>query len=168
MLVMVVRKRRKKNKLRGKRHHGGGNTKNRRGAGGRGGVGRAGSHKHKFSKHYVDFGVSVVLKPKPKPLAVNLDFVSDKIKDWVSLGKVKVVDGFFVIDGKALGFGKILGKGFVSEKIRVVNCSVSKSAAEKIRKSGGDPGVSVEGAEGTGFDEEFEDEVVEESSGEES
>ena len=59
---MVVRRRKKKNKLRGQRTHGGGGTKNRRGAGCRGGVGKAGSHKHKFSKYYVEFGIKKKLK----------------------------------------------------------------------------------------------------------
>ena len=35
-------------KHRGNRTHGGGNTKNRRGKGNRGGVGRAGYHKHRW------------------------------------------------------------------------------------------------------------------------
>ena len=59
---MVVRKRRKKNKQRGERTHGHGNTKNKRGAGSRGGVGKAGSHKHKYSKYYDSFGKSGTLK----------------------------------------------------------------------------------------------------------
>ena len=53
---MPERTRRKKNKLRGNRTHGKGNTKNHRGAGSKGGRGRAGSHKHKFSKYYKTFG----------------------------------------------------------------------------------------------------------------
>ena len=54
---MVVRKRRKVNKQLGERTHGHGDTKNWRGSGNRGGVGRAGSHKHKFSKYWMTFGI---------------------------------------------------------------------------------------------------------------
>lgn len=158
---MVVRKRRKKNKLRGQRYHGGGNTKNRRGAGNRGGVGKAGSHKHKFSKHYVDFGVSIVLKAKPKGEAVNLEYISEKLAEWTAIGKAKKEDGMIVIDGKEIGIVKILGKGNIKEKISVVNCSVSKTAGKKIVSAGGKAGdIEAE-------DDEFETEETEGEMGEE-
>ncbi len=153
---MVVRTRRKKNKLRGQRTHGGGGTKNRRGAGNRGGVGRAGSHKHKFSKYYVDFGTKRTLKAKDKIEAIDLAVISMNLADWVKDGKAKKDGELFVINGKLLGFGKILGRGKIIEKIKVENANVSKKAAEKITNAGGNPGEGLE------LEEEFEAEEVEE------
>ena len=151
---MVVRKRRKKNKMRGNRMHGGGNTKNRRGAGNRGGVGRAGSHKHKFSKMWVDFGIKRTLKAKARPAAINLEQISSGLDEWIASGKAKKEGGMIVLDGSALGFGKILGKGEAAEKLKIVNAKASKGALRKIAAKGG----SAEGAEGAaeGEDEEFE------------
>ena len=158
---MVVRKRRKKNKARGNRTHGAGGTKNRRGSGCRGGVGKAGSHKHKFSKYWVDFGVKRMFKARPKQPAVNLEYISEKIEDWVAAGKVKQENGMIIIDGKALGFGKVLGKGMVKEKLKLENATASKGAAQKIVAAGGTvPGD--EGKEQAGEDIEFEAEEGEE------
>ena len=147
---MVVRKRRKKNKMRGNRTHGAGDTKHRRGAGSRGGRGRAGSHKHKYSLYYKDFGVKRKLKPKAKAESVNLEFISGKIPAWIENGKAKKEGGLVIINGKVLGFGKILGGGNISEKIKVLNAAVSEKAAEKISRAGG----LVEGAESSGVESE--------------
>jgi len=134
---MVVRRRRKKNKLRGQRTHGGGGTKNRRGAGSRGGVGRAGSHKHKFSKYYLDFGVKRKLKAKEKEIAINLETISENISEWLSTGQAKKENSIIVLNGKLLGFGKVLGRGPLKEKIKIENASVTKKAQEKIVENGG-------------------------------
>lgn len=122
---MVVRKRRKKHRLRGNRTHGKGNTKNKRGSGIRGGVGKAGSHKHKYSKYWKEFGVKKNLKAKRRLEAVNLEDVERNLS-WGN-----------EIDGKKLGFSKVLGKGFLSRKVVFRNVSVSKKAKEKIEKFGG-------------------------------
>ncbi|MAG18018.1 MAG: 50S ribosomal protein L15 [Candidatus Diapherotrites archaeon] len=139
---MVVRRRRKKNKVRGQRTHGGGGTKNRRGAGSRGGVGKAGSHKHKFSKHYVDFGVKKTLKPKKKENTISLAYINDNVEKWLADGKVKKDGSIIVIDGKAFRFGKVLGNGIINHKIKIENANASKMAREKIQKAGGN--VSIE------------------------
>ena len=140
---MVVRKRRRVNKLRGRRTHGAGDTKNRRGAGSRGGRGRAGSHKHKFSKYWMTFGMKRKLKAKRKLIAVNLQEIH------------KFLDEKGVLDGNAKGIGKILGKGELKKKIIARNVKVSGQAAEKIKAAGG----KIEEAGEGGFDdEEFEPE----------
>ncbi|HIH10206.1 MAG TPA: 50S ribosomal protein L15 [Candidatus Diapherotrites archaeon] len=158
---MVVRKRRKKNKVRGNRTHGGGGTKNRRGSGNRGGVGRAGSHKHKFSLYYMDFGVKRTFKAGPKDEAVNLEYVSSKVDEWLTEGKAKKENDTVILDGSALGFDKVLGKGAVSRRIRFENVKASKQAAKKIVAAGGSiPGTQEEfGKEGA---EDEEDEGEEE------
>ena len=108
---MTVRRRRRVNKLRGKRFHGHGNTKNARGKGARGGMGRAGSHKHKFTSYWMTFGVKVTLKPKPKPKALNLaDFVR-LLPKWIAEKRAERRGGQVLVDGKKVGIGKILGRG---------------------------------------------------------
>ncbi len=134
---MVVRKRRKKNKLRGMRQHGAGDKKNRRGAGSRGGRGKAGSHKHKFSKYYTYFGVKRVRKPKKKLPGISLEEIANKLYGWEKEGKVKIENGLFVVDGKKLGFGKVVSKGSFGEKILLVNAKASEKATEKILEAGG-------------------------------
>ena len=134
---MVVRKRRKKEKLRGKRSHGKGNTKNKRGAGCRGGRGRAGSHKHKYTKYYKDFGTNKKLKIKGAVLAINLSDLSQKLPKLLENNRVEKEGDAFVIDGNKIGYGKILGRGSLKEKIVVRNMEVSKKAAEIIESAGG-------------------------------
>ena len=131
---MVVRKRRKKNKVRGNRTHGGGGTKNRRGSGNRGGVGRAGSHKHKFSLYYMDFGVKRTFKAGPKDEAVNLEYVSSKVDEWLTEGKAKKENDTVILDGSALGFDKVLG--ILEEKEEKLNPELKKliDEREKARK----------------------------------
>jgi len=142
---MVVRQRRRVNRLRGNRTHGGGDKKNRRGAGVRGGRGRAGSHKHKFSKYWMTFGMKRKLKAKKKITAINLCDVG------------KYLDDAGTFDGSINGIGKIMGKGEINKKITVRNAAVSKHAAEKIIAAGG----KIHGMEEP-LDEEFEAEEEEE------
>lgn len=135
---MVVRRRKKKNKLRGQRTHGAGNTKNRRGSGSRGGVGKAGSHKHKYSLYWKDFGKHSVMQEKQKqPNALNLEEFNSCLNEWLEKKLVEKTALGFEIDGKKIGVGKILGRGIANSKLLLKNIAVSASAAEKILKAGG-------------------------------
>lgn len=134
---MTIRKVRKKNKLRGHRVHGKGDTKNKRGAGSRGGRGRAGSHKHKYSLYYKDFGHKIRLKPTTGENAISLATLDSKIYTWVEKDKIQQKDGLYIIDGVMLGFSKVIAKGNISHKIEVINASVSEKAKEKIIAIGG-------------------------------
>jgi len=134
---MTVRKRRKKNKLRGQRTHGHGGTKNRRGSGVRGGTGRAGSHKHKFTKYFADFGKGIILKPKNKIKAINLQTIEAKKDAWLKKGLLTKEEDYIVIDGKKIGFDKILSKGRISFKAVVRNMQVTENAREKIEQMEG-------------------------------
>lgn len=135
---MNDRKRKRKNKLRGKRTFGSGDTKNRRGAGSRGGKGKAGSKKHKFSIYYVYAGKLLRrLKAKPKGKIVNVDYLNQKLEQFAKEKKVEQQNGLFVVDAKKLGFGKVLGKGMITRKILVRNAAVSAKAKEKIEAAGG-------------------------------
>ncbi len=135
---MTVRKRRKKNKLRGQRTHGKGDTKNKRGSGSRGGVGKAGSHKHKFTKYYGTFGTEkkkVIGKPRPK--AVNLEELQTLIPEWEKEKKVERKGNTVIIDGKISGVGKILGKGSIDFPLFLKKIKASAKAAKKIENAKG-------------------------------
>ncbi len=116
---------RKIDRLRGKRTHGHGNTKNARGSGCTGGKGRAGSHKHKFTKYYVDFGQRISLLPKKKLKTITLEALSEIIKDRKE------------INLKELGYDKILGKGNLKKPVVFTNAQATEIAKEKIEKAGG-------------------------------
>jgi large subunit ribosomal protein L15 len=134
---MTVRKRRKKNKLRGQRTHGHGDTKNRRGAGSRGGRGRAGSHKHKFTKYYGGFGKEKKkLRGKARGRALNLDQIGQFLGEWVAAGKAEKKGNTFAVDGKKAGFAKIVARGELQARIAFENVKASKRALEKLKKSG--------------------------------
>ncbi len=134
---MVVRRSKKTNKLRGQRYHGKGNTKNRRGAGVRGGVGRAGSTKHKFSKYYVDFGTKIRLKPKNKGDSINLSELEKYLNTKLEKKLIEKNNEIFVVDGKKCSLGKILGRGDINIKVETKNIKVTQNAKEKIEAIGG-------------------------------
>jgi large subunit ribosomal protein L15 len=134
---MVTRKRKKTNKLRGKRYHGKGNTKNRRGSGTRGGRGKAGSHKHKYSKYYKEFGTKTRLKAKRKGETVNLSELEGYLNKKLEKKLIEKRNEIYVVNGKKCGLHKILGRGNTSIKIEAVNVKATKQAKEKIENAGG-------------------------------
>ncbi len=134
---MVVRRRKKTNKVRGNRYHGKGNTKNRRGSGIRGGVGKAGSHKHKYSKYYTEFGTKKRLKPKEKKDTVNLSQLEDYLNKKLEKKLIKKENNVFIVDGKKAGLQKILGRGNTKIKIQAVNVKATQDAKQKIEELGG-------------------------------
>lgn len=157
---MVVRRRKKINRKLGERTRGNGDTKNRRGAGSRGGRGLAGSHKHKYSKYAGKFG-----KEKRKILsrktvkAVNIEQLVQAMPGLLAKGKAVQEGGATVIDGNAIGFDKLLSRGNLEEKWIVRNIKASKKAVEKIKNA---KGVFEEAPEAEEAGEEFEAEESEE------
>ncbi len=125
---MTERRRKKKNKLRGHRSHGQGDTKNNRGAGSRGGVGRAGSHKHKYSLYYEDFGGKKKMKSKKIfTSAVQLWRINQALPEMIEKGEVEKKGDKIIIDGKKLGIEKIIGPGKMPENIVFENVKLSKN-----------------------------------------
>lgn len=70
--------------------------------------------------------------------AVNLDVLEKKFKDGEVVSPETLVSKRLLrrIDGK-LPLVKILSRGEIKKALTVENCSVSKSAGEKIGKAGG-------------------------------
>lgn len=133
---MVVRKRKKLHGLRGSRTHGQGNTKNKRGAGSRGGRGKAGSHKHKFATYWKQFGTKITLKPKKEKRAISIEALNSIIERKGEQDFEKK-ESLLLLDGKKLGFEKVLGTGKIEKKIFLLNAMASKQARKKIEEAGG-------------------------------
>ncbi len=124
---MVIRNKSKSRKYLGTRRWGAGNIKNRRGAGSRGGVGRAGK-KHKFTRivkyererldhrGFTPWG-------RKKLNEINLDGVSKAAQ-----GKNEL----------SLRGYKVLSSGTLTAPVKVSASRFSKRAAEKIKNAGGE------------------------------
>jgi len=132
---MGDRKRRKKNKLRGQRTMGAGGTKNRRGAGCRGGRGNAGANKHRFHSIGRLKPRKYRLKAAPKGREINLGDLSAKMEMLAAKGKVTKEGDRFVVE-KASGYTKVLGEGETDKKI-VLRINASEKAIRKILAKGG-------------------------------
>jgi large subunit ribosomal protein L15 len=130
---MVIRKKKKVRKKRGERSYGYGSHKKHRGGGSRGGRGKAGMHKHKWSytvkyepDHFGKHGFSrAFAKGKPKTINLkNLEIIAKKT------GKKD-------IDLAELGYDKVLGTGKLSGALNIKAKLFSKKAVEKIEATGG-------------------------------
>ncbi|MDH5482968.1 MAG: 50S ribosomal protein L15 [Candidatus Bathyarchaeota archaeon] len=130
---------RKIRKKRGSRTHGYGRVGQHRKTGSKG-MRKAGRHKHGWS--YVTtyepdyFGRKGFTSPKSLKQKVKIMNVGklDEIAQRYSVEKEK---GKFLIDLESLGYTKLLGTGRIAKPLVVKVPYCSKSAAEKIKKSGG-------------------------------
>ena len=129
MVVRVKAKRR-----RGERtYHG--SAKKWRGKGSRGGRGKAGLHKHKWSwvlkyepNHFGKKGFKPPLAVRRKPATINLEELDLLLRQK---GYEKEVDL------EELGYQKLLGKGKLSRPVTIKVKSASKLAKKKVEKIGG-------------------------------
>ncbi|HOT95077.1 MAG TPA: uL15m family ribosomal protein [Methanoregulaceae archaeon] len=136
----------KRSKYRGSRTCGGGTHKNRRGAGNRGGRGRAGINAHRFTKFYLEegpvFGKNGFVAPNSRKVPTidigTLDRLADAL---LAQHLASEEDGAVVIDVSALGFEKVLGSGRVTRPLRVSACAFSEQAIAKIEAQGGQANV---------------------------
>jgi len=131
---MPMRYKKKKLKYRGKRTHGGGNVKNRRGAGNRGGKGRAGIWKHRFSMVTaagIKLGKHGFSREKIKKEIQTINV--GEIERYAIAGELKKENGMYVFD---FG-GKVLGAGTVTLPILVRAKAFSKKAEKKLMDAGG-------------------------------
>ncbi|MFA6268673.1 MAG: uL15m family ribosomal protein [archaeon] len=160
---MTDRKRRKKNKLRGQRTMGAGNTKNRRGAGCRGGRGKAGSNKHRFHSMRRLRLRRYKLKIDMKVNAITLKQLDLIIEQLAIQGKVKKEGDSYIVDSKS-GYTKVLSQGEATHKI-ILKINASTKAIAKIIKAGGKFEFAKEGYvadEANAEDEDLEFEEAEE------
>jgi large subunit ribosomal protein L15 len=135
----MPQKQRKTRKMRGSRTHGYGRVGQHRDAGSKG-QRKVGRHKHLWSyvtTHEPDyfgkhgFTSPQSLKCKEKVINVaKLDEISQKLSNEKEKGQTHV-------NLTSLGYTKLLGTGKITKPLIVNVPSCSKSAAEKIKKAGG-------------------------------
>jgi len=126
----------RKKKYLGSRNCGGGNTKNRRGSGCRGGVGKwAGSCKHKFSyvttyapDHFGKHGFSPIIEKEAQD-TINVGDIHTLAK----AGRLEKKGDMFMLEFN----GKVLGSGSISLPIAVKAKAFSDGAKVKIEKANG-------------------------------
>ncbi|WP_303247945.1 uL15m family ribosomal protein [uncultured Methanobrevibacter sp.] len=141
----MIRSKRKINKQRGSRSNGGGCTKKRRGAGNKGGKGKAGASKQHWTwtvkfdpNHYGKHGFKRPSKMIKKVNPVNLVYLEEKADELIDSGKASVDGDAIVIDVTDLGFDKVLAKGNITKVFKISSPKFSASAVEKIEELGGE------------------------------
>jgi large subunit ribosomal protein L15 len=123
----------KKNKLRGSMTHGWGSKKKHRGAGSRGGVGRAGITKHMrlhFKKKGIEVGARGYKSMKQKGLRKRVKSIN--LRDLQ-----KLADGNKEIILLEFGYDKVIGTGELKAPLRVIAKGFSARAVEKIEAAKG-------------------------------
>ena len=135
---------RKVRKQRGSRTHGYGQIGQHRCRGGRGGTGKAGLDKHKWT--YVlahdptywekkGFVSARTLNKKVNVINVGkLDDLADKLE---SEKKLEQKENKLFLNLESLGYDKLLGTGEISKPIIVKVSSYSESASRKLEEAGG-------------------------------
>jgi len=133
----------KRSKYRGSRTCGGGTHKNRRGAGNRGGRGRAGINAHHFVKWYKEMGGPVFGKDgfsNSSTLSVSvmdIGIIDQIVPSLLAQGIAKNEGDVIVINVAEIGIDKVLGSGKVTKKLNISAQAFSESAKIKIEKMGG-------------------------------
>ena len=128
--------------MRGSRTHGRG-KKHGRGAGGRGGTGNAGLHKHKFKSmikydpdHFGRHGFKrhAMLH---KVAVINLEQLSKRVAEFEAQGHAKRAGGGIEVDLTAAGIDKLLGGGRASSAFKITVAAASEQAKAKVQEAGG-------------------------------
>ncbi|MFC7128374.1 uL15m family ribosomal protein [Haloferax chudinovii] len=141
----------KKRRQRGSRTHSGGTHKNRRGAGHRGGRGRAGRDKHEFH-NYEPLGKHGFKRPD----VLQDDVAEVKIQKLDEDAALLAADGVaekdgdtYVVDARDVAEDgwdadvvKVLGGGQVRNELHVVADAFTAGAVELIEEAGGDAELS--------------------------
>ena len=135
---------RKVRKYRGSRTHGWGQVGQHRARGGRGGTGKAGLDKHKWTyviKHdptYWEKKGFVSTKTLNKTVSIinvgKLDDLADKLE---SEKKLERKDKKIFLDLESLGYDKLLGTGEIIKPMLVKIASYSEAASRKLEEAGG-------------------------------
>ncbi|MEF8832126.1 MAG: uL15 family ribosomal protein [Candidatus Thermoplasmatota archaeon] len=133
----------KKKKNRGSRSHGRG-IKNGRGAGERGGRGKAGLNKHKWKSLAKDdpnyFGPKGFTRPQKlveEDEVINIYQVEEMLEQFIKLGFATEEESGYEIDLDEAGFDKLLSRGKPSKEMKIKVSNSSKKAEEKIEDAGG-------------------------------
>ncbi|HYY48187.1 MAG TPA: uL15 family ribosomal protein [Thermoplasmata archaeon] len=130
-------------KLRGSRTHGRG-KKHGRGAGGRGGTGNAGLHKHKFKSmvkyepdHFGRHGFTRHAQIR-ETVAIDLEELAGRLGALEAAGHATKDKARINVDLTAAGIDKLLGSGRVGMAMRITVGKASEAAVAKVAEAGGE------------------------------
>ncbi len=130
-------------KMRGSRTHGRG-KKHGRGAGGRGGTGNAGLHKHKFKwmiinepEHFGRHGFTRHAQMH-ETTAIDLEYLARRLGELESAGHARRDKSRIDVDLTAAGIDKLLGSGRVTMAMRITVARASEAAVAKVAEAGGE------------------------------
>jgi large subunit ribosomal protein L15 len=142
---MVVRRKKKSRKYRGYRNQGYGSIGQHRKSGSRGGVGLVGYHKHKWSwtvKYFPDwYGKHGFTRPptiRTVYRTMNIGELGELLKEMESRGLLNFEEDKVIVDLSAFGINKLLGRGTIDRKVKVVVYDATRQAIEKIQNAGGE------------------------------
>ncbi len=142
---MVVRRKKKSRYMRGSRTHGYGSIGQHRKSGSKGGRGAAGFHKHMWSwvvKYFPDwFGKHGFTRPvtlTTEVRSINVGELNEIVKELELRDELKREDDKYVIDLTTFGINKLLGRGRIEKKVKVIVYSASEKAINKIKEVGGE------------------------------
>ncbi|ABN56519.1 MULTISPECIES: uL15m family ribosomal protein [Methanoculleus] len=132
----------KRSKYRGSRTCGGGTHKNRRGAGNRGGRGRAGQRDHRFSHFYLKGEIAngkhgFVSKTSEPVSALDVGEIDQMAEALLREGLATQEGDLIALDAAELGIDKVLGGGRVTHKMSISAREFSERARMKIEEMGG-------------------------------
>ena len=135
---------RKVRKYRGSRTHGWGQVGQHRARGGRGGTGKAGLDKHKWSyviKHDPTYWIKkgfVSTKTLGKKISIiNVGKLDDLVAKLDSEKKLERREKKIFLDLESLGYDKLLGTGDIINPILVKVASYSEADSKKLEAAGG-------------------------------
>jgi len=132
----------KRSKYRGSRTCGGGTHKNRRGAGNRGGRGRAGQRDHRFSHFYLKGEIAngkhgFINKTSVAVSALDVGEIDQMAEALLREGLATREGDLIALDATELGIEKVLGGGRVTHKMSISARAFSERARAKIEEMGG-------------------------------
>ena len=135
---------RKVRKKRGSRTHGYGQIGQHRSGGGRGGHGKAGYDKHKWTyvlKHDPTYwekkGFVSTRTLGRKTTIINVGDLDDLVAKLESEKKLERREKRIFLDLESLGYDKLLGMGEISKPLLVKVVSYSEAASRKLEEAGG-------------------------------
>ncbi len=135
---------RKVRKYRGSRTHGFGQIGQHRCRGGRGGTGKAGLDKHKWTQvlrydpdYWLKRGFVSRRTLNTKVNVINVGKLDDLVEKLETEKKLERKDNKIFLDLELLGYNKLLGTGEVAKPMVVKVGSYSESASQKLEEAGG-------------------------------
>jgi len=136
---------RKVRRQRGSRTHGYGQVGQHRCRGGRGGTGKAGFDKHKWSyvlrydPTYWEKRGFVSARTLGKTVhIINVGKLDDIVDKLESEKKLQMKEKKIFLDLESLGYDKLLGTGEISKSMLVKVASYSEAASRKLEEAGGE------------------------------